>query len=118
MSPGQLDNLTRYRNSVGPYVLEVGIPGRPPCPDEAQNSGPSVLLCPRAKVIVVQLSAAAAFVQVGVMPFGLSESLGNVEWQKPRSWLPIAFSLGRDIDAVRVWNRTPGEEAQVSIEAY
>jgi hypothetical protein len=99
-------------------VMEVGLPGKPACPDEFQDEGQTVLLCPDSKVITVQIGKNAAYLQFGVMPQGRSLSPGAVVWQKARSWTPTSFSLGRNFDAVRVRNFTAGQEAQITLEAY
>ena len=98
--------------------MEVGLLGKPKCPDQYEDEGPSVLLCPASKVLTMQLGKNAAYIQLGIMPQGRSLSAGAVVWQKERSWTPTAFSLGRNFDAVRVRNFTPGEEAQITLEAY
>lgn len=99
-------------------VMEVGLPGKPKCPDEFEDEGPAVLLCPNSKVLTVQIGLHACYIQFGVMPQGKSLSTGAVVWQKERSWTPTSFSLPRNFDVVRVRNFTPGEEAQITLEAY
>lgn len=101
------------------YVLEVGLPGRPKCPDEFEDgeNSPGVLICPGSKLLIVQISAKAAFVQLGIMDKGAGSFIGSVDWQTPRSWMPTAFALPRKFDAVRVRNYTAGEEAQITLEA-
>lgn len=102
--------------SAGYYVLEVGIPGRPKCPNEFEDVGPATLICPRAKMLIVQIGLKAAYVQLGVMERQGSFE-GSVVWQKERMWTPISFALPRQFDAVRVRNFEAGEESQVTLEA-
>jgi hypothetical protein len=101
---------------VSYYVLEVGIPGKPKCPDEPEEVGPATLICPRSKLLIVQIAKNAAYVQLGVMPEKGSFE-GSVIWQKPRMWMPVSFALPRVFDAVRVYNFKAKEEAQVTLEA-
>jgi hypothetical protein len=97
-------------------VLELGLPGKPKCPDEpAEGEDPSVLLCPRSRVMRFQVAAQAVYIQVGNMPQGAGLSAGNVVWQKAESWMPTTGSIGINFDAVRVWNFTKGKEGQVRI---
>lgn len=104
------------------YVLEVGVPGRPKCPDEYEDVrpgglSPAVLICPRSRALIVQVSLKAVMVQLGIMDKPGSFE-GSVNWQgNGRMWLPTTFALPRQFDAVRVRNYTPGEEAQVTLEA-
>lgn len=98
------------------YVMEVGIPGKPPCPDEFEEVGPATLICPRSKILLVQISLQAVYMQFGVMDEPGSFA-GSVIWQRERSWVPTSFSHSRNFDAVRVRNFTAGQQAQVSLEA-
>jgi hypothetical protein len=103
---------------MGFYVLELGVPGKPACPDEFEELGPAVLLCPESKILTVQVSVNAVYIQMGVMPNKADRSLGDIVWQRARSWLPTSFSVPREFDAVRVRNFVAGKEAQVTLEAY
>jgi hypothetical protein len=93
--------------------IEVGIVGSEKCPD--QYNAASTLLCPGAKRLILQISKQPVFVQVGIMQQGRGSSIGSVQWQAEEPYLPMIASLGRNFDAVRVRNRTPGVEAQVFV---
>ena len=99
------------------YVMEVGLPGKPKCPDQFEDVGPATLICPKSKVLLVQVSLKAVYFEFGVMEAGDGSFVGSVIWQRERSWLPVSFSHSRSFDAVRVRNFAPGEEAQVTLEA-
>lgn len=96
------------------YVpLILGTTGKPKCPDEYEPT--STRLCQRSSRLMIQVSKQAVFVQLGLMLDGQGSSLGSVEWQPEFPLLPMVASLGRNYDAVRVRNFTPGAEAQVFV---
>lgn len=99
------------------YVLEVGLPGKKKCPDAPEDVGPATLICPKSKMLIVQIGKNAAYIQFGIMDQGAGSFAGSVDWQQPRAWTPTSFALPRQFDAVRVYNFTPGEESQISLEA-
>lgn len=93
-------------------VLELGQAGKPACPDKYNEE--STLICPRSTRLVLQVSVAAVYVQLGVMPQGVG-GVGAVVWQTEDPYLPLVGSLARKFDAVRVRNWQPGVEAQVFV---
>lgn len=93
-------------------VLELGQVGKPVCPD-AYNED-STLICPRSKRLVLQVSAANVYVQLGIMPQGVG-GLGAVVWQTEDPYGPVAASLARNFDAVRVRNWAAGVPAEVFV---
>jgi hypothetical protein len=94
-------------------ALELGQAGNPACPNEADEA--STLICPRSNRLLIQVSKQAVFVQLGTMDQGITAGAGGVQWQTPKPLLPLTASLSRVFDAVRVWNYTPGAEAQVFV---
>ncbi|HEX3391941.1 MAG TPA: hypothetical protein VHS55_05220 [Solirubrobacteraceae bacterium] len=93
--------------------IMLGQPGNPVCPDKYNEA--STLICPGAKRLILQVSVQAVFVQLGLMPQGIGTGPGAVVWQTEEPYLPLIASLGRNFDAVRVRNFTPGVVAQVFI---
>ena len=93
--------------------LELGQPGKEPCPD-AYNEA-STLICPGSKRLVLQISANNVFVQLGIMQQGVGTGPGSVQWQAEEPFLPIVGSLARRFDAVRVRNWKAGAEAEVFV---
>lgn len=93
--------------------IELGQPGREVCPDKYNEA--STLLCPGCKRLILQTSLQAVVVQVGIMQQGKGASIGSVQWQSEEPFLPVMASLGREFDAVRVRNYTPGLVAQVLV---
>lgn len=92
-------------------ALELGQPGNPACPNEPEPD--ATLICPRSNRLLIQVAKQAVFVQLGTMDQGITTGAGGVQWQTPKPMLPLTASLSRVFDAVRVWNYTPGAEAQV-----
>jgi len=93
--------------------IELGQPGKPKCPDKYDED--STLICAGAKRLMLQISAQAVYVQLGIMQQGRGVGTGSVQWQAEEPYLPMVASLGRNFDAVRVRNFTPGAEAQVFV---
>jgi hypothetical protein len=94
-------------------VLELGQAGKAACPDAYTEN--STLICPRSKHLVLQVSNAAVYVQLGLMQQGVSTGPGSVVWQTEDPFLPLVASLARKFDAVRVRNWMAGIEAQVFV---
>lgn len=92
--------------------IELGQVDRPKCPDQYNDA--STRLTPGARRLVLQVSKAAVYVQLGIMPQGRGASIGSVVWQSEEPWL-VSASLGRRFDAVRIRNYSPGNEAQVLV---
>lgn len=88
--------------------LELGIPGRPACPDSYTET--STLICGGARKLRVQTSVAAVYISFGV-------GLGSPVWEAEAPLLPTIGSIPRRFDAVRVRNLTAGEAAQVLLTA-
>jgi hypothetical protein len=99
--------------SYAPLVLGMPGTGQPKCPD--QYTPESTLVCPRSKRLMLQIGKQALVVQLGVMQQGIGMSVGSVQWQTEEPYFPIVASLGREFDAVRVRNFTPGQEAQAIV---
>jgi hypothetical protein len=94
---------------MGAYAsLELGIPGKPACPDA--YSAASTLICGGAHKLRIQTSLAAIYLSFGV-------GIGGVEWEAEAPFYPTVGSIARAFDAVRVRNLTPGEAAQVLLTA-
>jgi hypothetical protein len=91
--------------------LQLGQAGNPKCPN--QYTPESTLICAGSNRLILQVSAQAVYVQLGIMPHGKGAQAGSVQWQAEQPFLPVIASLGREFDAVRVRNYTPGAEAQV-----
>jgi hypothetical protein len=96
--------------------LNLGQPGEPKCPDKFNAE--STRMVPRCKKLFLQISANAVVVQLGVMPQGISQSAGAVEWQAEEVFLPMIASLTRDFDAIRVRNYQAGIEGQILASFY
>jgi hypothetical protein len=88
--------------------LELGIPGKPACPDAYSEA--STLTCGGAHKLRIQTSLAAIYLQFGV-------GIGGVEWEDENPFFPTVGSIARAFDAVRVRNLTAGEPAQVLLTA-
>lgn len=95
-------------------ALELGQPGNEACPD-GYTPG-STLLCPGSTRLMLQVSANAVMIQLGVMPQGMG-GLGAVVWQPEQPFLPMIAALNRRFDAVRVRNYTKGQKAQALVSA-
>lgn len=93
--------------------IELGQTGRESCPDRYNEA--STLLCPGCKRLVLQVSLQPVVIQVGIMSQGRGASLASVQWMSEEPFLPVMASLGREFDAVRVRNYTPGKPAQVFV---
>lgn len=92
--------------------LELGFPDKPACPDAFNED--STLFCPGTTRVFIQVGKQAVYLELGIMP-AAGSGLGSIVWQGEQTLLPITGSLGRSCDAVRVRNRTPGKEAQVTV---
>lgn len=91
-------------NSYPP--LQLGTPGAQACPD--QFTGASTKACPGCGRLVIQISAAAVYIQFGT-------GIGGVLWGVEEPYLPLVGSLTRTFDAVRVRNFAAGVAAQVML---
>lgn len=88
----------------GYQSLELGIPGKPACPDAFTRA--STLECPGARSLRIQTSIAAVYLQFG-------QGIAGTEWGPEEPFLPTQGSVVRTFDAVRVRNLTAGVAAQV-----
>ncbi len=90
--------------SEGYPSLELGLPGKPACPDNFTTEG--TLICGGAKRLRIQTSLAGVYIQFGT---GIAAPI----WGPEEPFYPTIGSIARGFDAIRVRNLTAGEPAQV-----
>lgn len=91
----------------GPFgfpSIELGQPGKPPCPDNYTPA--SEVRCGGARKLRVQTSEAYVYLQLGV-------GLGGVTWGPEQPLQPSVGTIVASFDAVRVRNYVAGKPAQV-----
>jgi hypothetical protein len=88
--------------------LELGIPGKPECPNEYTSA--STLFCGGASRLRIQTSVAAIYLSFG-------EGIAAPLFGPDQPFYPTVGSIIRSFDAVRVKNLTAGEAAQVLLTA-
>jgi hypothetical protein len=88
--------------------IELGLPGKPACPDE--YTGQSTLFCGGAGKLRVQTSLAYVMLQFG-------DGIAAPVWGPEEPFSPIVGSITRGFDAVRVRNLVAGKAAQVILTA-
>ena len=97
-------------------ALELGLPGGPVCPNEPKGVAgeEASLVCPGSDRFIIFVVNNPVMVQLGYMkPGARGVSLASVDWQPPKPFQPCAATLYRHFDAIRVYNRETGKEAEV-----